>query len=323
MTHPQSSARRLLLAAGLAAVLGSAALTGAPAGAQPAPPIVKLDVIEVRGHSATVFVTGTAPISITHTIQPLNGTDVGVEVPIRRGRAPFAGDATLPSGGVAGLPGRGTASTGGAQAAAVYQTQHRLDLTGLQSNMNYELVVTATAEKPNDKQPAVVRQRFTTLRERLRITVEEINIEDDGDGWLSGDGDPRWEVDLKYPNSNAAMLCFPNPGDCSKYGNYGEGRITPRYAGQPLYWLLAEEISPLPDELTITVRAYEDDPEVTGACVGDCEETRPASITWRRPQGVESHTARVQVRGDNGEGFKSVLTFKFEVFHDATDMSKF
>ena len=315
--NPRLVAQRLLVGAGLAlAALVATALAGGPAGAQPAPPFVKLDVIEVRGHAATVFVTGTAPIAITHTVQPVAGA--GSSTPTRSIRGPLAGDVTSPRGG-------GAAATRDPQPAATnYQTQHRLDLTGLQSNTAYELVVTATAEKPNDKQTTVARQRFSTLKERLRITLDEINIEDDGDGFFTGDGEPRWEVDLKYVNSNAAMLCFPNPSNCKQYGSYGEGRIIPRVGGQPLSWLLAEEVSPLPNDLTITVRAFEDDVMLTGACIGDdCEKTRPASVTWRRPQGVESATERVLVRGDNGEGFKSVLTFKFEVFHDATDMSKF
>jgi hypothetical protein len=202
----------------------------------------------------------------------------------------------------------GIATDGGTPPPADYRKEHTIRLTGLQSNTTYE--VTVNAGTP-DGRSAVARETFKTLPARVRVTLEEINVEDDGDGIFRGDGDPRWEMDLTL----GGKLCYPIK--CGTFGNHGEGRFVPRDpAGNRLTWQLFEEVfQGLPDTLTISVKAEEDD----GAISGSPSQISTQTATWRVPRGVESASSRVQVRGDQASrDFRSVLTFTFELFHDST-----
>jgi hypothetical protein len=220
-----------------------------------------------------------------------------------------------PRGGVGGLPIGGVLSTNdGPPPPPNYTTQHQIALKNLASNTEYEVSVTATTKSGTKLNASA---RFRTLKQRLRVTLEQIDIQDDGDSFLRGDGEPRWRMDLTF-NGTPNRICFPL--DCSEYGNYGEGRIVPRDpSGNLLAWLLPEEIwIPMPEVLTISVQAKEDDGPITG----NPHQLSTATAEWRVPRGVESASTRIQVRGDEASaGFRSVLTFNFELFYDNADYS--
>lgn len=338
MTRSRFFATRLLVAAGLtAAVLGTSTLGVAPAGADLPPPrtipaiigapavgaisipqrgvgpltsvmasITPLQV-EVGGTQATVTFSTAEPTVVTYDLKEVTGTPVQ---PPTQPQRPLDGVRAPVTGGVATI--------GDTPSPAAYKTQHQLPLKPLKANITYDVFVSATTQSG---QRLTGSARFTTLKLRVRVTLEEINVEDDGDTdyavVVNNDAEPRWEMDL----TPGWQLCYPIT--CGTYaGNVAEGRFVPRdTTGNRLAWLLHDEIYRLPTELTISVRTFEDDINLTGACLGeDCDlnDNKLATATWRRPQGVESASTRVQVRGDDGDGFRSVLTFTFEVFHDAT-----
>jgi hypothetical protein len=186
--------------------------------------------------------------------------------------------------------------------------------------------LTKAPNGPSGQGPAYAETCFDVLEkkpverlsERVRITIDQITVPYSGD-FIGAEGEPRWEIDLSYPGSSAPTLCFPNPDNCSEYGKYSNGAmITPSHNGRPLAWLLAEENGPLPDEITVTVRAYEMDP-------GQPWKTEPATVTWRRPKDGKPHTERLEVNAASArdlEGVRSGVFIKFEVFQEAKDMTK-
>jgi hypothetical protein len=329
--------RRLILAAGLtAAVLGATALGAASASADTPPrrtvpaivstPAGSADPAPQRGtRPATAAVASITPLQVqvggtqaTVTFSTSEPTAVTYELKVV-GAPPPPSPPSGPLGGVTTLVSGSVATTGVTPPPAAFKTQHSIPLKNLKSNTTYDVFVAATTQSG---QRLTGSARFTTLKLRVRVTLEDINVLDDGDTdyaiVVDNDAEPRWVMDLTL----GGRLCYPV--NCGAYaGNVKEGRFVPRdSAGNRFTWQLFEEVfNGLPNELTISVRTFEEDVFNMGACVGhDCDlnDNRLASATWRRPQGVESHTDRVQVRGDDGDGFRSVLTFTFEVFHDAT-----
>jgi hypothetical protein len=142
--------------------------------------------------------------------------------------------------------------------------------------------------------------------------LEHIDIEDDGDSWARGDGDPRWTIDVAW-GPNKSRQCYPT--ECGTFGNHGTGRFVPRDAnGNKLAWGWSEEIySPLPNALTISVQAEEDDdlpwtPSQISTATAEC-----------RLAGTEATSTQVQVRGDQASrDFRSLLTFTCERYFDDT-----
>jgi hypothetical protein len=306
---------RLIAGAGLAAVVfGATAISapsanadpipqrGVPAAARPgatttAPLSIEMQV-SPGGTQANVYVrpTNSELIAVSHSVRRVNGGGTvapPIRIPLDGIRAPITG---------------GVATIDGVLSPADYRKEHTIRLTGLQSNTTYEVTVNAATP---DGRTAVARQTFTTLKARVRVILEEITIEDDGDGIFRGDGEPRWEMDLTL----GGKLCYPIK--CGSFGNHGEGRFVPRDpAGNRLTWKLFEEVfNGLPDVLTMSVKAEEDD----GAISGSPSQISTQTAVWRVPRGVETASSRVQVRGDQASrDFKSVLTFSFELFHDDT-----
>ena len=322
-----SLARRLIAAVGLAAaVAGAAALGGPVAGADTPRPVnvgtiitqsISALQVQAGGTDAKVSFTTAEPttVSIDHkvagaTVAPPSQTSG--HRPVDSVRAPIGG---------AGVATIGTVST-----AAAYKTQYEIPLTNLKSNTTYDVFVVATTQSG---QQFNAQARFTTLKQRVRITLESINIKDDGD-WI-GDGEPLWFVKPTWdgvsyqPAANGGALCFPNDYGRCKYGSYGEGVISsPRNSvGAPLTIVFAEEnFDRFPSTVALSIYAKEDD-AIGGAWLGECitggcpvgDDT--VNYTWRVPQGVPSASERVNLRGDDSStGFESVLTFHFEMFYD-------
>ena len=320
-----SLVQRLLLTAGLAAaVLGSALVTVSPAGADPPKPgqraatptpipgagpltlprdpkpvttsapaapltLDRVDITEVGGAQATLVVRGSDPTIMSYTLRRVDG----------------AGDST------AGLP------------SSTYLAEHRAGLSNLKSNTTYEVAVYATNAAG---QNAIATKRFTTSKQRVRVTLREINITDDGD-WI-GDGDPTWFLRLEWAGGKTGG-CYPNNGNICETGSHGEGRIFPRnYRGQFLSWTFAEEnfdTMPVAFKLSAAAQEYDLVPilpnalnciNLTGQC-GYGSDLSYVTETWQVPAGREWASTPVSVHAyDGGKGFDSTMTFTFELFHD-------
>ena len=206
-----------------------------------------------------------------------------------------------------------TAMTGNQLPSQGLATTHERKLTGLKSNTTYDVTVTARTQS-GEKHTA--QTRFTTSKQRVRVTLREINIERDGD--TIGDGEPRWKVFLKWGADGPVDGCYPN--NC-KFGSYGDGPIFPKNSqGQFLSWTFAEEnFDRKPDSFQLDVWAEEDDPDIF-ASAGGGPFANGADFTWTVPQDKEWASVPVYVRADQsstlGQDFKSEMAFTFELFHD-------
>jgi hypothetical protein len=314
MNTQHAVTKRLLLTAVLAAaVLATSALSGASAGAQPAP----ISAIKVRagGTEAAVSFTTSEPMAVTVEHKPV--TAAAGQQPVQKLDGVFQAVATpTPTGPVKIFDGI-------FQVARAYATTHERTLAGLKSNTTYDVVATAET-KAGQKHTA--QARFTTAKQRVRITLREINIERDGD--TIGDGEPRWLVSLLWGANGRAAGCYPNNGAYCESAGRGDGRFQPRnYLGQPLMWLFAEEnFDAMPDGFQLLTKAEEND-------LVDILQAYPEALLpdWERVEGVvrrsdwtvppnkefasQPFTIRAD-HGSSGQDFKSVMTFTFELFHD-------
>jgi hypothetical protein len=169
---------------------------------------------------------------------------------------------------------------------------------------------------------------FTTAKARVRIRLEQITITADGDGWLSGVGEPLWVAQVHWAGGTFDG-CFPNNGAMCQYGSWGEGTIAPRnVAGRTLTWLFAEEnFDTFPTEFTLAATVEEDD-LIPGASILECVsellsgggcpfQGHGMMPPWRVPQGVEFASTPVSISANDVHvGFYSTLLFTFELFYD-------
>jgi hypothetical protein len=326
MRHPYPFIRRVLAAATATGVVLATAALGAPAvGADPPKPFApsvgtytaaaaNTLLVQAKGTEATVTVTTAEPTAITVAHRPVSAV-AAASPPV--GASPSA---AIPTGG------RPLTIAGDVQFHRNYATTHEHKLTGLTSNTTYDVTVTA---ETRSGQQHTMKTSFTTLNKRIRITLESIDIKDDGD--LIGDGEAQWSVDLTWTSgagpSSPQRYCYPIP--CA-WGDVGEVRITPRNsAGElPVIIFAEQNFDRFPDSVSLKVGARERDdvdllPQlvecITAIVDGGCVLGDETPTTWRVPQGVENASKRLTVRGDDTDtGFESVLTFHMEVFHDNT-----
>lgn len=317
MTSYRSFTRRLLAAATLAvALLGTATLSVPAASADPAPrgaPTISPLHVQPGGTEAMVRFTTSEPTTVVVDYRPAGVT------PLRQPQA-------VETGVAAAAPSRVPAvirQEGSLQHLLRASSSHEQKLTGLTSNTAYEVSVTATTEKG---QRLTAETRFTTLKERIRVTLRQITIEDDGD--LIGNGEPSWLVALGWAGGSVAD-CYPNPGSCDP-GSYPSGSIVPRNAsGGFLTWIFAQEnFDRLPQTLTLKVYPEESDSIAaympafylecfTGLMALCLDGTGLDETRWQRPQGMEWSSETVSLRADLwDQGFKSSLVFTVETFHD-------
>jgi len=222
----------------------------------------------------------------------------------------------------------------GQLASAAPATAYELTLTGLTSNTAYS--ITAPAQTP-DGRTATATTRVTTLKKRIRLVLESIDIKDDGDGFLTGDGEPVWFVRLLWPGRDRELTeCFPvGEPKCDKTGEYGEGRFSPSNStGDSLMFVFAEEnLDRFPDALTLRGGAYEDDTFISrfltlpwwAECIagGGCPVGEHPPTEFRVPQSEEFAHGILAVPADDqadplGTGFESVLNVSVVVYHDNT-----
>ncbi|MGH2584159.1 MAG: fibronectin type III domain-containing protein, partial [Dehalococcoidia bacterium] len=197
MKTPGTYLKRLLLAAGLAITVLAPAAFGARSTTAAAPPLT-LEPLEifVGGHEVRVKVRASEEVALSHSLTRAGTTASG-------GPAALVSPIRQPLDGV-----RAPVGAGGPIAdpvrEPVYVAASSFKLTGLSSNTTYTIFVRAT--NPAGQQ-ITVQQDFTTLKQRVRVTLREINITDDGD-WF-GDGEPGWVVTLAWPGGSVGG-CFPN-----------------------------------------------------------------------------------------------------------------
>ena len=139
--------------------------------------------------------------------------------------APAAQPPSRPLDGVrAPLGGGGIAPIGDTPPPSAYQTQHEFTLTQLASNTTDDVFVAATTQSGRQLS---AQTRFSTLKQRVRITLREIDIREDGD-WGWSNGEPAWLVKAGWPGG-AVFGCYPNTdigdADPCQFGSFADGRI--------------------------------------------------------------------------------------------------
>ncbi len=349
-------AKRLVIAAGLAGVMLSSAVlpapaagvdpgpvtahpvtTAAPAAGAPSAGSLALSAMNVQagGMEATVSFTSSAPATASVSVQPVAASTTGTPTGAHPVHLPVGG-------GVGELPvvmGAG----GGSTTTPSYQTSHTLKLPNLKPNTAYQATVSVQAQ---DGSSLTQQVTFTTARERIRVTVESIDITHGGA--LIGDPSPMWTLGLQWGAGSGfthlpsaygeTATCFPSngyPNGLCQYGSYGDGAFQPKDTfGQPLSWVFAEEnfdsmpatfqfassadVSGLLDNL---LGSYADLGKLEASLFGaDTSDPSSAPVTWQVPQGLESASATrstVASVSDFGiGGFYSTVTYKIELFYD-------
>src|SRR5262249_11650518 len=191
----------------------------------------------------------------------------------------------------------GVPAAAGQSPAEGYTRLHERKLMGLTSNTTYNVTVTAQTQAG---QTYTTTTSFTTAKKRVRVTLESIDITDDGD-WF-GNGEPLWFVMPiwnggsgagQFHGENDGAFCYPNDYGKCKYGSFGEGRFTPLNSNtdRALQFIFAEEnFDRFPSSVALQAWAKENDAlggawlleGLSGGCpVGD----DPALREWRRPPG--------------------------------------
>ena len=317
----QSLFRRALTGAVLAlAVVAPAALGASTRPAAAAPTLEPLRVF-AGGQQATVEVRASEPVAIDYSLR--EGATM-IVTPVRQTSSPAPATFFIP-----GLPIRMMQPEGGVLTPVtepVYEPAHSLKLTGLKSNTTYTLTVRATNLVG---QQASTETTFTTLKRRVRVTLDSISVLSDAD--LIGQGEPSWFWTLGYPVVSIRD-CFPSAAGKCKEGGFGTGTITPLSSkGAKYAHVFAEEnfqslpggedYTTMPADFVLKVRAVESD-----AGLGWLDDfiakvdfnfffSGVSEASWQAPQGVETASKTVMLQANDG-GFRSSLTFRFELFHD-------
>jgi hypothetical protein len=276
------------------------------------------------------------PLTVSISVQPF-GTRAAVKVTtslptVLHSAAAPVGSAPPPMSAVDGGGTSGGIHPGFVLSPSSYVTTHEYTVADLTDNTTYTLTVQGATL---DGQTTGASVNFTTLKQRVRVTLREIDITDDGD--FIGDGEPLWVIGVNYKRgdgSGTGMVgaCYPVPpggdGICQA-GSFGEGRLFPRASdGRFLSWTFAQEnFDQFPNMFDINVDAMEEDfIPIVGAIADFFQECNPISgcgfsaspaTDWQAPQGVEWASQAVTIKGDDlGGGLHSTLIFTYEMFHD-------
>ena len=150
-------------------------------------------------------------------------------------------------------------------------------------------------------------------KQRVRITLREINVRNDGD--LFDDGELLWGVTLRWAGGSIKG-CFPAPDNFCRHESRGTGRFVPKnYLGEPLTFIFAEEnFDTFPTEITLDV--YQDESDAVG------QFTIPfpsfgyvGEKVWPVPQAKEWDSTPYVARVTDGKS-EADLSFTFEFFRD-------
>jgi hypothetical protein len=279
-----------------------------------------LTIPELRpgGTEVYAFALSSEPTAMTYSIKPVSNTS-----PPTGPSSPLSGIVALPLGG-------GVVSSGGTPPQPVYDTKHNLHRTGLTPNTTYDLDVAATTQAGLH---LTAHARFTTLKQRVRMTLEKIVVSDDGDTF--GSGEPTWFWQVGWPGGTVKD-CYPQAAGHCQVGSASEGTIYPYANGSSKFSVVfaeenfrpvpnpnpqpgEEDFTSMPQQFLLSVSARESDSFLGsldalfdwGAWLSGVSEA-----TWQAPQGVEHARQSVTVAAEDGN-FRSVMSFTFEVFYDA------
>lgn len=276
--------------------------------------------VQASGTGATVTVTSREPTSIAVSAGPFLFTGA------QSGAGSGSGSSSLPSSG-AQLPGTGTASLGGSGAS--FATSHTVKLTGLSSNSTYSANVTGQTQAGENFTQQVV---FQTLKERIRVSLETIDI--GNNGAIYGGSDMAWGSVLQFYGGNSqppgplgnVLLCYPRSSGVCSTGNFGNGTFSPTNDfGESLDWVFSQENFDIMPTSFGVFSAVEADPGLLSRLTGDLANLF-ANIPvygeepgWSVPQGVESATGTETVTANDdstGTGVETTLTFRYYLFYD-------
>lgn len=315
--------RRLLLkrtiAAGIGvALIGVASLGGttrvhaAPLAAA-APLSLDYFVIEPKGLSARVQAAATEPTTVSYSLKRVDLNGGGPTLPPRRPLADVVARSPI-----------GVLSTGGTPPTPVYERRHDLNLTNLTSNTLYEVTLRVSAA---DGQSVTKTERFTTYKERVKVTLDKIVVSDDGD-WI-GKGELMWGWRVDWVR-DVVSGCYPFNGQTCTEANVSEGTIFPRTrSGDRFEVVFAEEnfkpvpqpnphpgeedFTAMPQSLRLIADAVEFDQIQTGS--PQVLNDGGTEYTWQVPQNTESAVQSLSLRV-KANGSDSTMYFTFVLTHD-------
>jgi hypothetical protein len=183
-------------------------------------------------------------------------------------------------------------------------------------------------------QRVAAHARFTTKKQRLRVTLDKIVISNDGD--VIGSGEPTWFWSVGWTTDHMSD-CYPHSGGRCRSRDFDAGTLYPyTESGRKFSYIFAEEnFHPIPDPtpqpgeedftsmptaLFLRATAKESDSFVQEAldALFDGWATVGGDgpvVRWDVPQGVEYASKQVTIQA-NDDNFKSVMYVTFEVFYD-------
>jgi hypothetical protein len=235
MVASRSSVQRFAFAAGFAVAVLDAAAAPAPAagvdpgtvtphpvtatlpmgGSSTAAPALSAISVQPSGTGAVIQFTSSEPTSAAVSVKPT------VTTAAPSSNAPVAG---LGSGILA--PTSGTNADPDTP-PPTFETNHQLTLTNLKSNTAYDATVSAQTRGGTNLSGHV---QFHTAKERIRATVDSIDLQDDDA--IYGGTDANWSLGLRWrpgPGyhsplaSGSATTCFPHfSNEGCVYGHYDE-----------------------------------------------------------------------------------------------------
>jgi hypothetical protein len=208
-------------------------------------------------------------------------------------------------------------------------TKVNIHRTGLTPSTTYELDVFATTQAGAK---LTAHARFTTRKQRVRVTLDKIDICDGGDTF--GSGEPTWFWKVGF-NGYTVQDCYPQVGGDCQEGSAGEGTVYPYANGSTKFAFVfaqenfepipnphpqpgSEDFSSMPTQFSLQVSANESDGPFGsldsffdwGAWLSGTSQA-----TWQVPQGVEHSSQAVAVSAEQ-DNFRSVMHFTFAVFYD-------
>jgi hypothetical protein len=334
MTGYRVLAKRLFFAAGVAGtLLGGAALHVPAAGADSGRPLLPIAAAPSGGGAGTTTAPGsnpsgsTAPLVLSAISFDPGGTEAWVSFTSSQPTSAWVtakpASVVAPDAPVATHPG----GSGGPPPLVPPSTSHRVQLTNLKSNTTY--VTTVLAETP-DGVSVTQQAQFTTLKERVRITAESVDITQGAA--VYGDNTVMWTFDVKWgpasgyhpPSANGATsTCYPSTDSGSPQGgicqsaSHGDGSLQVRNNyGQPLSWIFAEEnFDFMPSTFAFDGTATDTDlltypRNYTPGCP-------PGPDNGDVPQGVESATKTITICvNDPSSQLNTTVTFRLDLFYD-------
>jgi hypothetical protein len=242
--------------------------------------------------------------------------------------------ATDPNAGPAAL----RTAAGATSLIPMYETAHTLNLPDLKSNTTYQATISAQTKDGTQLSQQV---QFTTAKERIRVTIDQIDIF--SGGAFIGDPSPLWLMGVQWASDSdaafrdQALTCFPTngafPNGICQYGSYGDGAFQPLNTfGKPLSGVFAEEnFDSMPTRFRFAASADISSGILNGVLgiawdvftLSEATFNFPQNSagSWDVPRGVETSTTSALADANTGDGlgFYSGVTYRAELFFDNSD----